>query len=80
MKLLFTFSEKFQSMNLTMIGKGHGLEYWLVSFCGASWVLSIFKVIMSSATSGMINLISLARVSLVCPRHFVFGWGDVLKN
>ena len=80
MKLLFTFSEKFQSMSLTMIGKGHGVEYWLVSFWGASWVLSIFKIIIPSATSGMITLISLARVSLVSPRLFVFGLGDVLKN
>ena len=31
MKLLFTFSEKFKSINLAMIGKGPGVEYWLVS-------------------------------------------------
>ena len=65
MKLLFTFSEKSQSMNLAMIDKGLGVEYWLVSFWGALWAVSIFEIIMSSATSSMIILISLARVSLI---------------
>ena len=38
-------------MNLAMNGKGPGVEYWLVSFWGAVWALSIFEIIMSHATS-----------------------------
>ena len=79
-KLLFTFSEKFQSINLAMIGKGSGVEYLLVSSWGALWALSIFEVIMSSATSGMISLISLARVSLVLSQDSLFLiWGMFRK-
>ena len=72
MKLLFTFSEKFQSMNLAMVGKGPGVEYWLVSFSGALWAVSDLEIIMSSATSGMITLISLARVSLFSSQDSLF--------
>ena len=72
MKLLFTFSEKFQSMNLAMVGKGPGVEYWLVSFSGALWAVSNLEIMMSSATSGMITLISLARVSLLSSQDSLF--------
>ena len=37
------------------------MEYWLVSFWGVLWALFILKIIMSSATSGM----------LVCPKTLV---------
>ena len=72
MKLMFTFSEKFQSMNLAIIGKSPGVKYWLVSFWDALWALSIIELIMSSATSGMVTLTSLARVSLVSSQDSLF--------
>ena len=63
-------------MNLAMIGKDPGVEYCLVSFWGALWALSIFEMIMSSATPGMITLISLARVTLVLSQDSLFlVWG-----
>ena len=56
---------------------------WLVSFWGTLyglWALSIFEIILSSATSGMVTLISLARVSLVSSQGSLFlVWGMFQK-
>ena len=54
-----------------------------MSLCGALyglWALSIFEIILSSATSGMVTLISLARVSLVSSQGSLFlVWGMFRK-
>ena len=64
-----------------MIGKGPGVEYWLMSFQGALWDLSIFKIIMSSGTFDIITLISLASVSLVLSQDSLFlVWGGCFEK
>ena len=80
MELLFTFSEKFQSMNLGMIGKGPGMEYCLMPFWGALWAFSIIEIIILSATSAIIPLIPLSRVSLVLSRDFLFSIWRIFRK